>query len=68
MVKTIFLIAAFSGHGASTTTTISTMPDMKTCKAAEQALYDFSERTHCGFLNCEGVNVQKPIKTKCEER
>ncbi len=67
MVKTIFLIAAFAGHGASTTTTINIMPDMKTCKVAEQALYDFSSDRTCGFLDCEGITVQRPIKTKCEE-
>lgn len=68
MVKTVFLIAAFWGHGDSTITNISTMPDMKTCKAAEEALYEFSEHRKCGFVECQGVNVQKPIKTKCVEK
>lgn len=68
MVKTVFLIAAFYGHGISTTTTINIMPDMKTCKAAEQALYEFSEHQKCGFVECQGVNVQKPVKTKCVEK
>lgn len=67
MLKTIILYAVFAGHGASTTTTTTIMPDMKTCESVERGLYAISDKAECGFLSCTGVTVQAPVKTKCEE-
>ncbi|WNA15892.1 hypothetical protein XaC1_249 [Xanthomonas phage XaC1] len=67
MIKVIFLVAAFSGHSTSTTTTMTQMPDMETCKKAEQVLYDFKQERKSTWSGAYQLDVQAPIKTKCVE-
>lgn len=67
MIKTVFLVAAFYGHSISTTTTMTQMPDMETCKKAEQVLYDFKQESKSSWSGNYQWEVQAPIKTKCIE-
>jgi len=64
MIKTIFLLAVFNTHGFSTVTNLTPMPDMETCKKAEELLYSTARDGKVSWSESE-PSIEKPIKTDC---
>lgn len=68
MIKTVFLLAVFSSHGFNTSTNLTPMPNMDTCKKAEKVLYDVQREGEIGWnMQVSDFPIKKPIKTECIE-
>lgn len=68
MIKTVFLLAVFTSYGFSTTTNLTPMPNMDTCKKAEKVLYEVQRKGVTGWnMEVSDYPIKKPIKTECIE-